>query len=946
MLHTLDLLLALPFVLAAAVAGAHRLPRTALAWIAALAPLLGLALLGAMTPAILDGQVLHSRHLWLPRIGLEFTLRLDGFAWMFAMLVLAIGALVIMYARYYLSGKDSLPRLLALLLLFMGAMLGVVICGNLLLLSVFWELTSLTSFLLIGFWWHRQDARAGARMALVITGGGGLALLGGVLLIGRIVGSYDLDAVLAAGDILRASPLYPWALYLVLGGIFTKSAQFPFHFWLPQAMAAPTPVSAYLHSATMVKAGVFLLARLYPVLAGTEMFFYTVCTIGALTLLIGAWNAIFEHDLKGLLAYSTISHLGLITMLFGLGTPMAVVAGVFHILNHAVFKCSLFMAAGIVDHETGTRDIRKLGGLRRLMPFTSTLAIIASLSMAGIPLLNGFLSKEMFFAAALETDASLPMRVFIGITALLAGVLGVAYSLRFVYESFFGEGPRGLDTLPHEPPRWMKIPVEVLVVLCVAVGIFPALTVAPTLHAGAAAILGSAMPEYDLAVWHGLNWPLAMSIAGILGGVALYFGLARLLDLHAVVTRAIGRDLFTYNLELLFVIGNRITLALANGSLQRTLLWLVLSALLVMALPLLLDPATALAWNGGWRTPMHWPGWALWLLMLVPALTALRLYRHRLLAVACVSGTGLAVSLSFVFLSAPDLALTQLMVDMVTLVLLLLAMNYLPEQSPRETALPRRLRDGAIAVAAGAVVGALAWAMMLRPHDTVAVEMLQRSLPQAWGHNVVNVILVDFRGFDTFGEITVFAIAGLVVHALLRRARMPPERHFDGPPVDLSMPANLMQVLAPMVAATSIYLYLRGHNAPGGGFIGGLVLAVPLLIQYVLQGARSVESRMGFDFIRTIGLGVVLALASGAASMLLGVPFLTSGHLQLQLPLIGELELPSAMAFDTGVYLVVFGAAMLMLSMMGTIKGSRTRRTQRGVVDSSGRSAFTGEEPV
>ncbi|WCE05231.1 monovalent cation/H+ antiporter subunit A [Pseudoxanthomonas sp. JBR18] len=942
--HALDLLLALPFLMAAAVAAAHRLPRTALAWIAGLAPLVGLGLLGSIAPAVLRGEVLHSRHDWLPRIGLEFSLRVDGFAWMFALLVLAIGALVIMYARYYLSAKDSVPRFLAFLLLFMGAMLGVVVSGNLLLLCVFWELTSLTSFLLIGFWSHRKDARDGARMALVITGGGGLALLGGVLLIGRVVGSFDLDAVLAAGDTLRASPLYPWALCLVLGGIFTKSAQFPFHFWLPQAMAAPTPVSAYLHSATMVKAGVFLLARLHPALAGTDLFFYLVTTIGAITLLVGAWNAIFEHDIKGLLAYSTISHLGLITMLFGLSTPLAVVAGVFHILNHAIFKASLFMAAGIIDHECGSRDIRRLGGLRRLMPFTSALAIIASLSMAGIPLLNGFLSKEMFFAVALETEAALPMRVFTGIAALLAGVLGVAYSLRFVYETFFGDGPRALDTTPHEPPRWMKIPVEVLVLLCVAVGIVPAFTVSWLLRASAGAILGDALPDFSLAIWHGLNWPLAMSLAGVVGGIGLYLGLARLLDLHAIVTRAIGRDIFKRNLEFLFFAGNRITHALANGSLQRTLMWLVLSALVAMAVPLLADPGTALAWRGGWDTPMTWPGWVLWVLMLAPALATLRLHRHRLLAVACIGGTGLAVSLSFVFLSAPDLALTQLMVEMVTLVLMLLAMNYLPEHSPRTTHLPRRLRDGAIALACGAVVGALAWAMMLRPRDTVATEILQRSLPEAWGHNVVNVILVDFRGFDTFGEITVFAIAALVVHALLRRARLAPERHMSGGPVDLSIPVSLMQVIAPMVVAISFYLYLRGHNAPGGGFIAGLVLAVPLLIQYVLQGARSVESRFGFDFVRTIAIGVVIALASGAASLVFGVPFLTSGHLELHLPLIGEVELASAMAFDTGVYLVVFGGAMLMLSMMGTVKPSRSRKTQRGIVDAQGRSDFTGEE--
>ncbi|HSX65486.1 MAG TPA: proton-conducting transporter membrane subunit, partial [Pseudoxanthomonas sp.] len=441
----LEILLALPFAMALVVALLRGVPRGVTAWLAVSAPVLGLLVLAWLTPAVLAGHVVHGEHAWMPQIGLSFSLRLDGLAWMFAGLVLAIGALVVMYAHYYLSRNDSAPRFFAYLLLFMGAMLGMVLAGNLLLLVIFWELTSISSFLLIGFWSHRKDAREGARMALVITGGGGLALLAGVLLIGRIVGSYQLDAVFAAGDLIRASHWYPVVLGLVLAGVFTKSAQFPFHFWLPQAMAAPTPVSAYLHSATMVKAGVFLLARLHPVLSGTDLFFYVVCTIGALTLLIGAWNAIFQHDLKGLLAYSTISHLGLITLLFGLSRPMAVVAGVFHIINHATFKASLFMAAGIIDHETGTRDMRRLGNLRRFMPFTSALAIIASLAMAGIPLLNGFLSKEMFFAEALDVEGGSGMRFAMIGAAFLAGVFGVAYSLRFVLETFFGKGPRALE---------------------------------------------------------------------------------------------------------------------------------------------------------------------------------------------------------------------------------------------------------------------------------------------------------------------------------------------------------------------------------------------------------------------------------------------------------------------------------------------------------------------
>ena len=940
MIPSLILLLALPFILAVAVAAFSRSSRSTAARLAAAAPLAGLAILATLTPAVLDGEVLRSSGQWLPQIGLDFTLRLDGLAWMFAGMVLGIGALVVLYAHYYLSPQDNAHRFFCYLLLFMGAMLGMVLSGNLLLLMIFWELTSISSFLLIGFWSHRQDAREGARMALVITGGGGLALLGGVLLIGRIVGSFDLDVVLAAGDQIRASALYPYALFLVLAGIFTKSAQFPFHFWLPQAMAAPTPVSAYLHSATMVKAGVFLLARLHPALAGTDLFFYTVSGIGALTLLIGAWNAIFQHDLKGLLAYSTISHLGLITMLFGLSKPMAVVAGVFHILNHATFKASLFMAAGIIDHETGTRDMRKLGGLRRLMPFTSALAIIASLAMAGIPLLNGFLSKEMLFAEALDAGGPELMQMAMSIAALLAGVFGVAYSLRFVHDTFFGKGPHDLDRVPHEPPRWMKVTVEILVVICVAVGIAPALTIAPVLHAGAASILGAQMPEYSLSIWHGFNLPLAMSAAGVLGGIALYFGLRRLIDLYAVRNTTPGRDAFHHQLDLLSALANRLTAAIANGSLQRMLLGLVVVAVVAGAAPWLAAPS----WPN-WPSPQPMPllGWALWAVMMACAMATLRMYKQRLLAVLLVGGVGLMVAMTFVFLSAPDLALTQLLVEMVTLVLMLLGMNYLPAQSVTERSTLRKYRDAGIALVAGVGLAALAYTAMTLPPNTMAGEMLARSLPEAYGSNVVNVILVDFRGFDTFGEITVFGIAALVVHAMLRRSRMAPEQIMPGPPIKLPVPADLAQIMFPLTLTVSIFMFLRGHNSPGGGFIAGLILAVPLLIQYVIQGTASVESRFGFDYVRCIGIGLLIAVASGSASMLFGVPFLTSGHLDLHLPVIGDVPLASAIGFDTGVYLVVFGGAMLMLSMMGTIKPSRTRTARRGEIDPQKRSALTGE---
>ena len=935
------LLLLLPFTAAAFLALSPRLSRAGAGWAALAAPATGLALLASLTPAVLAGDVIRSSYPWVPAIGLDLALRMDGLAWLFALLVLGIGVLVVQYARHYLAAGDSARRFFCCLMLFMGAMLGMVLSGNLLLLMVFWELTSISSFLLIGFWSHRREAREGARMALVITGGGGLALLAGVLMIGRIVGSYDLDAVLAAGDLIRADALYPWVLGLVLAGVFTKSAQFPFHFWLPHAMAAPTPVSAYLHSATMVKAGVFLLARLHPALAGTELFFWVVSCVGAVTLLVGAVNALTQHDLKGVLAYSTISHLGLVTLLFGLSAPMAVVAGVFHILNHATFKASLFMAAGIVDHEAHSRDLRRLGGLRRLMPVTAALTVGGSLAMAGIPLFNGFLSKEMLLVEVLAVPGPEGVRLALIAASALAGLLGVAYSLRMVRETFFGHGPRAIDAHPHDPPAGMWLPVAVLVALCLVVGVLPAVAAGTVVTTAAGAILGEHLPELHLALWHGINAPLLISLAGIAGGLALYALLRRFAGLDAREPASQGKAGFDALLATLFTVANRSTGALANGSLQRMLGALFLVAIGVAAAPWLADGVVLPAWPAPQPLPLL--GWGIWLVMLACAIGALFLYRQRLLAVLVLGGTGLMVSMVFVFLSAPDLALTQLMVEMITLVLMLLGMNYLPARSPVERSRWRARRDALLAIAGGAGLAALAYTAMTLPRETIAGELLARSLPEAYGRNVVNVILVDFRGFDTFGEITVFGIAALVVHALLRRSRMAPEQVMPGPPMKLPVPADLAQIMFPLTLTVSIFLFLRGHNAPGGGFIAGLVLAVPLVIQYVIQGTASVESRFGFDYIRCVGTGLLVAIASGMASMLFGVPFLTSGHVVPVLPLVGEVELASAMGFDTGVYLVVFGGVMLILSMMGTIKPSRTRTARDGQIDPARRSARTAE---
>ena len=469
--------------------------RNAEAWLAGAIALIDVAILAFLYPLVTEGNVVRAEIEWIPSAGLNFVVRLDGFAWMFALLIAGIGFLVVLYARYYMSPADPVPRFFSFLLAFMGSMLGVVLSGNLVQLVFFWELTSLFSFLLIGYWHHNASAREGARVALIVTAAGGFCLFAGVLVLGHIVGSYDLDRVLASGDLIRSHDLYLPVLVLILLGALTKSAQFPFHFWLPRAMAAPTPVSAYLHSATMVKAGVFLLARLWPVMAGTDYWLWIVGSAGLVTFVLGAFLAIFQQDLKGILAYSTISHLGLITLLLGLDTPLAVVAAIFHMMNHATFKASLFMAAGIIDHETGTRDIRRLERSLSIHADHRDLGHGGRAAMAGVPLLNGFLSKEMFFAETIETHDGSIVDDALPYVATLAGMFSVAYSLRFIRDVFFGPPPADLPRTPHEPPHWMRFPVELLVVVCLVVGIFPGITIGPFLHTAVVAVLGSDTPE-------------------------------------------------------------------------------------------------------------------------------------------------------------------------------------------------------------------------------------------------------------------------------------------------------------------------------------------------------------------------------------------------------------------------------------------------------------------
>ncbi len=892
-----------------------------------------LALLGLLShlPQVLAGEVVQTRIEWIPALGLNANFFLDGLGFLFATLILGIGLLIILYARFYLYKTDPMGQFYTYLLLFQGAMVGIVLSDNILLLLIFWELTSLSSFLLIGYWKHLPEGRQGARMALTVTGMGGLALIGGMLILGNIVGSYDLSVILENKEVIQASPLYVPALMLILLGAFTKSAQFPFHFWLPHAMAAPTPVSAYLHSATMVKAGLFLLARLWPVLSGTEIWFILVAGAGLITMTLGAVIALFKDDLKGLLAFSTVSHLGLITMLLGMGTEVAAVVAVFHIINHATFKAALFMTAGIVDHESKTRDIKRLGGLRHLMPVTFVIGTIASLSMAGLPPFNGFLSKEMMLDQASQTST-----LFM-VMATIAAMFSVAYSLRFVFHVFLGPKRTDYPAKPHDPGFGMWAAPALLVVLVVLIGLFPKTMVGALVETVGKAVTGAdELPYYSLALWHGVNAALIMSIIAVALGALVLF-VHRYLDRAWIATpRPEAKAMFDAFIAAFRALSASVTNRLHDGNMSR---YLAIFTLAVVLLPAY-----------GFFTGLHAPGTRPvlpmnavvvigWLGLVLPAIALVFIHRQRYASLIVISVSGLFLSLGFAWFSAPDLALTQLSVEVVTVILLLLALHFLPKQTPVESSATQRWRDGAISVIAGLGVGGLIYALLRREPDNIGWYFLENSYTGGGGNNVVNVILVDFRGFDTYGEIIVLGIAGLVifavVSAVLRGSAGVQRLQAQAaafPKVGDRHP--LMMVVAsraafPIALAVGVYIFLRGHSEPGGGFISGLVVAIAFLMQYMASGLEWSQARQRLAYHSMIGLGIVIASLTGVASWFFGAPFLTSTFGYITIPPLSKFEVASAMAFDVGVFLTVLGAVMLglaELSRLGRVSDPNVNR--------------------
>lgn len=922
----LPIIAALPFLGALLPGLMIQAGRNTCATFTAVPTILALIMLLTCAPAVMRGEVLTFGLDWMPGLGLNVNFMLDGLGFLFAGLILGIGLLIIIYARFYLSPDDPMGQFYTYLLLFQGAMVGIVLSDNILLLLVFWELTSLSSFLLIGYWKHLPEGRQGARMALLVTGGGGLALIAGMLILGNIAGSYDLSVILTQREVVQASPLYLPALILILLGCFTKSAQFPFHFWLPHAMAAPTPVSAYLHSATMVKAGLFLMARLWPVLAGTPEWFWIVASTGLITMLIGAKIALFKDDLKALLAFSTVSHLGLITMLLGFGTKAAAVVAVFHIINHATFKAALFMTAGIVDHEAHTRDIKRLGGLRHLMPITFTIATVAALSMAGIPPLNGFLSKELMLEQAAVTGW------LMGLLATIGALFSVAYSFRYIAHVFLGPERHDYPAHPHDPGFGMWAAPAFLTVLVILFGLMP-MTFAGDLVRVTAAAVTQSDPYVNIYHWHGFVPAFWMSVIAVLGGAAVLAFHRPLQAIWNTTPRPEAKVMFDAVTGAATRAANALTDGLHNGALTRSA---AIFSVFVLG-------AGWIAWRGGDTLPATRETLPIsavpligWILLILATVGLVIFHRKRFFALVLLGVVGLFVSMGFVYFSAPDLALTQISVEVVTIILLLLALNFLPRETPNESSPARRLRDAGIAVVGGVAVTGLTYAILVRDfaQESISAFHLANSYEGGGGTNVVNVILVDFRGFDTYGEIIVLGIAALVIHALTETVLSGPAGRWlatwkadtnpqgkagDRHPMMMVVGTRVMMPIALMVG---VFIFLRGHNEPGGGFIAGLIVAIAFLMQYMASGFAWAEARQRVTYHATIGIGVMIASLTGVGSWLAGRPFLTSDFGYLHFPPIEEFEWATAIAFDIGVFLTVLGAVMLALKSLSSIAHS------------------------
>ena len=751
------------FALAIAAPGIVRLARGASGWLLAFLPA-GLALYFArFLGSIAAGRTVVVSYPWVPDLGISLSFYLDGLSLLFALLICGIGALVTIYAGRYLNGHPHLDRFYIYLLLFETSMLGLVLADNLFLMFVFWELTSLASFLLIGFEHEREAARSAALQALLVTGMGGLALLAALVLLAQVGGSSELSTLIRSGRTIELHPLYLPILVLILIGAFAKSAQFPFHFWLPNAMEAPTPVSAYLHSATMVKAGVYLLARLAPVLGGSEAWRSLVTGAGMITMLLGALMALWQRDLKRILAYSTISALGTLVMLLGLDTLASVKAAMLFLLTHALYKGALFLVAGAVDHETGTRDVTRLGRLARAMPVTAVAAGLAGLSMAGLPPTLGFISKEVLYEAQLHASPPGGLVVIAGVLAngFLVAVAGIV-----AIGPFLGRRA-ALSKKPHEVSFGMLIGPLLLAAAGLVGGVFAKALLEPLLSASVRAVRPEAT-ALELKLWPGISPVLALSVLTLGVGAVAYAARGfwhRTSWLGEAIDRWGPQGGYGLLLAGLNGVARLQTRLLQNGYLRFYLMALIATTVGLVGSTLLLRGVEIEGLGQLRNVRPH--EWIIAITILAAALMT-TVTSSRLAAAAALGTIGYGVALFYVLFSAPDLAMTQFTVETLTVILFVLVVYRLPRFAPLSTR-KARVRDALIALLAGGLMTVLVLTALATPRESqLAAYFMENSWTQAHGRNVVNVILVDFRGLDTLGEITVLAVAAIGIYALLR----------------------------------------------------------------------------------------------------------------------------------------------------------------------------------
>lgn len=869
------------------------------------------------TPAVLDNRVVTEQFTWAPSLHLNVDMRLDALALLMTCIVSGVGTLVLLYSARYT--KDGHGRESALLVAFAGAMIGLVTADNLLVLYVFWELTTVVSFLLIAGRGRTTEHRRAAEQALITTAAGGLAMLLGFVLLGETAGTYQVSELLANPP---DGGYVTIAVVLVLLGAFTKAAQMPLHAWLPAAMVAPTPISAFLHAAAMVKAGVYLVARFAPSFAVVPPWQALVLVVGSVSLVVGAWQALREHDLKRVLAYGTISELGLLIILLGHGSRTAALAGATILLAHATFKSALFLVTGAIEKMTGTRDMRQLSGLGRKQPWLVVVAVISAASMAGVPPLVGFVGHEAAFEAFLYPSGFDGAYHGWVLAALFVGsVLTVAYSARYLWGAF-ADRP-GVETVRdsgREP--WLVGPITVLAAGSVTLGVAFPLTEALT--EPYADTLRSGGEEYHLSLWHGLTLVLGLSIAALVLGVLL-FRANRLLRRQRLRLPDVptAQEVYWRTMDGLMATSVRLTRRTQVGSLP-VYLTVLLATVLVL-------PGGALLWAATqgevplsrpplWDTTIEIPLGA----VVLTCAAALVGARHRLTAVLLAGAVGYGVAGLFLLHGAPDLALAQFLIETLTLIIIVLVLRGLPaDLGPRHTS-PRTVALRAVlACTAGAFVGLLSLVISSARQDPSVAEEMIRRVKETGSHNVVNAIIVDFRAGDTFGEISVLMVAAIGAAALLGYHREATSNEPGRPAVALPehkrslMLEVVVRLLFPCVLVLSVYLLFSGHLRPGGGFAGGLVAALAFALRY-LMGGRDDKSFAGpLDARVVAGSGLALAGVSGLAPLLFGKAPLSSAVADWQLPVFGHVEFATSLAFDVGVYLVVAGVGMLLISAAG-----------------------------